>query len=130
LALEGLDWRGALKDGDEHGQVDYALSVRLDEVGRREGEDRAGMLAQVAYGRATPIGPLADQWLAEKPLKAKQKLDYRRAVSKLEGWMAGKGQPPTSPGLSHMNKEFEEELFFPTGEFHFARHGAVVGMGL
>ncbi len=37
---------------------------------------------------------------------------------------------PHKAGLSHMNKEFEEEFFFPTGEFHFACHGAVVGVGL
>jgi len=116
LALEGLDWREALKSDDEHRQVDYALSARLDEVERREGEDRAAMLAQVAYGRATPIGPLADQWLTEKPLKAKQKLDYRRAVAKLEGWMAGKGLPPTLQAITkQVAGEYRDEAFVRAG---------------
>src|SRR5260370_40390905 len=39
-------------------------------------------------------------------------------------------RPPSTAGLLHMSKEFEEEFLFPTGEFHFARHRAVVGMGL
>jgi len=29
----------------------------------------------------TNIGPLADEWLGVKPLKPRQKLDYRRAVA-------------------------------------------------
>ena len=31
--------------------------------------------------------------------------------------------------LSHMSKEFEDELLFPCCEFHFARHGSGLWMG-
>src|SRR5208283_4588997 len=35
-----------------------------------------------------------------------------------------------SGGLSHMSKEFEEELFAPSGEFHFSCDGAFVWVGV
>src|SRR5208282_4365280 len=37
---------------------------------------------------------------------------------------------PSSAGLSHMSKEFEEELFAPSGEFHFSCDGAFVWVGV
>src|SRR5713101_5619066 len=37
---------------------------------------------------------------------------------------------PTRAGLSHMSKEFEEELLLPCGEFHFASYGSIIGMSL
>src|SRR5260370_19798027 len=44
--------------------------------------------------------------------------------------LRGSKRSDGTAGLLHMSKEFEEEFLFPTGEFHFARHRAVVGMGL
>ena len=67
-------------------------------------------------GRATPIGPLADQWLADKPLKAKQRLDYRRAVSKLETWMADKALPSTLQAVSkQIAASYRDEAFVKAG---------------
>src|SRR5712691_922473 len=37
---------------------------------------------------------------------------------------------PSRAGLSHMSKEFEEELLLPCGEFHFASYGSIIGMSL
>jgi hypothetical protein len=37
--------------------------------------------------------------------------------------------PPFSPGLSHMSKEFVEELFAPSGELRFSGEGAGVWVG-
>jgi integrase len=123
LALEGLDWREALKDDDKLGGGPYdptpaadALSARLDEVERAEGEARAATLASIATGRATPIGPLADQWLSEKPLKAKQKLDYRRAVRKLETWLAEKALPSTLQTVTkQVAAAYRDEAFVRAG---------------
>jgi hypothetical protein len=95
LVAEGLDWRQSFKEDDEDGYTSTALEARWEEVAKAQGEERADTLAAIATGRAMPIGLLADQWLAEKPLKGKQRLDYRRAVAKLETWMAGKSMPPT-----------------------------------
>src|SRR3984957_13223694 len=35
---------------------------------------------------------------------------------------------PCRAGLSQMSKEFEEELFFPSGKLHLAGDGAIIGM--
>ena len=56
------------------------------------------MLAEIATGRATPLGPLADQWLEVKSLKPRQRMDYRRGVAKLEAWLADQGAIPYPRG--------------------------------
>jgi site-specific recombinase XerD len=78
--------------------------------------EKANILASIATGRATPVGPLADQWLAEKPLKAKQRLDYRRAVAKLETWMAGKSMPPILQAITkQIAASYRDEAFVRAG---------------
>src|ERR1700733_5483758 len=68
LLLEGLDWRQSFKDeaqrasDDDEGYVSTALEARWEEVAKAHGEAKADMLASIATGRATPLGPLADQW--------------------------------------------------------------------
>ncbi len=74
------------------------------------------MLASMARAEQPLIGPLADQWLAEKPLKGKQRLDYRRAVSKLETWMADKALPPTLQAITkQMAASYRDEAFVRAG---------------
>ena len=75
LVEEALDWRAALKgdaayggDPDDPTPAADALSARLDELEAREGKARAGVLASIAFGRATPLCPLADEWLEVKPI--------------------------------------------------------------
>src|ERR1700722_8079629 len=123
LLLEGLDWRQSFKDeaqrtsdDEEGGYVSTALEARWEEVAKTQGEEKANILASIATGRATPVGPLADQWLAEKPLKGKQRLDYRRAVAKLETWMAGKSMPPTLQAISkQVASTYRDETFVRAG---------------
>jgi hypothetical protein len=123
LLLEGLDWRQSFKDeaqaasdDEEGGYVTTALEARWEEVANAQGEEKANILASIATGRATPVGPLADQWLAEKPLKAKQRLDYRRAVAKLETWMAGKSMPPTLQAVTkQIAASYRDEAFVRAG---------------
>jgi site-specific recombinase XerC len=123
LLLEGLDWRQSFKDeaqrasdDDDEGYVSTALEARWEEVAKAQGEEKANILVSIATGRATPVGPLADQWLAEKPLKAKQRLDYRRAVAKLETWMAGKSMPPTLQAVTKQTAaSYRDEAFVRAG---------------
>jgi integrase len=123
LLLEGLDWRQSFKDeaqrasdDDDEGYVSTALEARWEEVAKAQGEEKANILASIATGRAAPIGPLADQWLAEKRLKGKQRLDYRRAVAKLETWMAGKSMPPTLQAITKQTAaSYRDEAFVRVG---------------
>jgi integrase len=116
LVAEGLDWRQSFKDDTEDGYVSTALEARWEEVAKAQGEAKADMLASIATGKATPIGPLADQWLTEKPLKAKQRLDYRRAVAKLETWLAGKSLPPTLQAVTKQAAaSYRDEAFVRAG---------------
>lgn len=85
MVAEGLDWRQAFKDERELGDggpdapdnVSSALEARYEELvkAEAEGEAKAEMLVAIATGTATPILPLADEWLATEPMKPKQKLD-------------------------------------------------------
>jgi integrase len=94
-------WRASLKHEEataEEGEMtnaEWALGTRLEELERSEGEDRAGMVATIAYGKATPLVPLADGWLEGKTMKPRQRLGYRLAAGKLEAWLMSAGHPPT-----------------------------------
>jgi DNA invertase Pin-like site-specific DNA recombinase len=94
LVAEGLDWRQSFKDDTEDYYASTALEARWEEVAKAQGEERADMLAEIATGRATPLGPMADQWLEAKTLKPRQRMDYRRGVAKLEAWLLTKSLSP------------------------------------
>ena len=118
LVQEAQDWRLALaeSDGGPYDPVDGALSDRLSELERTEGEARAGLLASIAYGQATPLGSLADGWLDVKPLKPRQRLDYRRAVGKLEVWLASKSIPSTMEAVTkRVASDYRDEVFVKAG---------------
>jgi integrase len=118
LVAEAMDWRAALaaSDGGPYDPVQGALSDRLDELERAEGRGRAGMLSLVATGRGTPIAALIDDWLAEKDMKVRQKLDYRRAVSKFEAWLLRSGKPSTVEAITKtIAGEYKTAAFVRTG---------------
>ena len=103
LLAEAAEWRKALAGEATSylgepiaiGDVEGAYSARMDELAEREGAAAARMVSTIAHG-ATPIMPLADDWLALKTtLRPRQRLDYRRAVTKLEAWLLSKGIAPT-----------------------------------
>jgi integrase len=95
LVEEAMEWRAAVNDPDEQAadNARWALDARREEVARREGEERAGLLTMVATAVGTPITSLVEDWLAEKPMKPRQKIDYRRAVTKFEAWMTDNRMP-------------------------------------
>src|ERR1700722_14816773 len=91
LLAEAAEWRKALAGEATSylgepiaiGDVEGAYSARMDELAEREGTAAARLVSTLAHG-ATPIMPLADDWLALKvSLKPRQRIDYRRAVTKL-----------------------------------------------
>jgi integrase len=108
LLAEAAEWRKALAGEATSylgepiaiGDIEGAYFARMDELVEKEGPTAARTLSSIAHG-AAPIMPLADDWLALKvTLKPRQRLDYRRAVAKLEAWLLSKGIPPTVDGVS------------------------------
>lgn len=111
LADEALRWREAVQRSeddptfyayeDEEGNViedghDITLSLvhdRAEEIALKEGVARAKDFHAVAIGQASPITKLIDKWLAERPMKPRQQVDYRRAVEKFAGWLAATKLP-------------------------------------
>lgn len=117
LAAEALDWREAIAEAkeaaatdpdrgwDEHSEDGHDLMLsnladRSEEIERREGTARALAFNQIARGEATPIAPMIDAWLAEKPMKPRQRTDYHRAVSKFVDWLAEARRPSTVEACS------------------------------
>jgi len=106
LADEAMQWREAVQQSeadpsfyayeDEEGNLiedghSLTLSLvrdRAEEIAVKEGVTRAKDFHDVAVGQATPITRLIDKWLAERPMKPRQQVDYRRAVEKFSGWLA------------------------------------------
>ena len=106
LLAEALEWQEAMKHeianpeyGDpEPGEYDDErrelltpasdlLSDRVDEVGATHGSNRALFFNGVARGTLTPITAPIDAWLAERLMKPRQKLDYKRAVTRFADWL-------------------------------------------
>lgn len=103
LMAEALEWREAFEVEAGHGDggpespnyVSTALEARYEELVEAEGQDRASAMVRVAAGKETPIAALLDDWLTERAMRPRQSLDYRRAATKLTGWLAGAGHPAT-----------------------------------
>ena len=102
LLAEAAEWRKALAGEATSylgepiaiGDIEGAYFARMDELVEKEGPTAARTVSSIAHG-AAPIMPLADDWLALKTtLKPRQRLDYRRAVTKLEAWLLSKGIEP------------------------------------
>ena len=54
--------------------------------------------AQARY--LLPLIALIEDWLAERDMKPRQVLDYKRAVTKLATWLAAEGHAPTIEGVT------------------------------
>ena len=124
LVSEGLDWRQSFKDEAEAGDggpdspyyVSTASEARWEEVAKAQGEEKANMLASIATGRGTPIGPLAEEWLEVKSLQPRQRIDYRRGVAKLEAWLLTKGLSPTVEAITRrVASDYRDEAFVRAG---------------
>lgn len=78
----------------QHG-VDEAVVIevaeqRAKEIEAKLGEGKASTFYAIATGQETPVTAYVDAWLAETPMKPRQKTDYRRAVTTLKGWLTKK----------------------------------------
>jgi hypothetical protein len=115
LVAEGLDWRQSFKEDTEDHYASTALEARWEEVAKAQGEERADMLAEIATGKATPLGPMADQWLEAKTLKPRQRMDYRRGIAKLEAWLLTKELSPTIEATSRRIASDYRDSFVKAG---------------
>ncbi|MFT0893079.1 tyrosine-type recombinase/integrase [Pseudochelatococcus sp. G4_1912] len=114
LIQEALDWRQHISAEDEDptsfetfqdeggNDIEIPLNLsrdlladRAEEIERRDGEDKAKAFVNIATGSATPLIAVVDKWLAEKVMKPRQMIDYRRAVSKFDRWLAESKLPVT-----------------------------------
>ncbi len=105
LLDEALSWRAdieAERDGpeklDSSGFPDEVVSgllyERAMEVEKTEGAERASYFYNVGLGTATPLTAFTDAWLAERlDMKPRQKLDYRRAIARFDGWLTHQKLP-------------------------------------
>lgn len=100
LTEEAFSWRADLEAENERpdvlnedgvplgGVVSDLLTDRADEIEKTEGAERASYFYKVAAGLETPIMSFVDAWLAERiDMKPRQRIDYRRAVSKFAAWL-------------------------------------------
>lgn len=89
------DPEGYAADFDHHGDlradgtqvIREFIGDRTLEIRSKEGRQRADLFYGVATGDETPLVLLLDEWLDEKQIKPRQKLDYRRAVVKLDSYL-------------------------------------------
>lgn len=101
LTEEAFSWKADLdaenerpdeldSDGAPRGGIVSGLIYdRAREIERTEGVERASYFNSVALGLQTPVTSLVETWLAERAdMKPRQRIDYRRAVSKLVAWLA------------------------------------------
>lgn len=101
LTEEAFGWRADLAAESERpeelnedgiplgGVVSSLLADRAEEIEKAEGVERASYFFKVASGLETPISSFIDAWLAERAeMKPRQRIDYRRAVSKFVAWLA------------------------------------------
>ena len=96
--------------------AETALGARYDEIVRSDGRQKAGAFATIATARGTPIALMVDDWLAEKPMKPRQKLDYRRAVTKVEVWALTRKLGGTVEGFTKRNAgEYKTSAFVRAG---------------
>ena len=69
-------------------------SDRAEEISATDGPLAASLFFGVATAATTPIALLLDTWLAEAEMKPRQKLDYRRAVTKVIVYLTTKQKKP------------------------------------
>jgi integrase len=91
IMAEAMEWRVVAHEDF----ASTALEARYEELVKTEGTARADAMVEVATGRHTPLQTLLDDWLAERGMKPRQVLDYRRAATKLATWLTANGHPPT-----------------------------------
>lgn len=112
LVKDALEWRKDTEEAlrDPNVYADYSpsgeltansetvirgyISDRAEEINTEEGPQRASLFVSIAGATATPIMLLVETWLSERPVKARQKMDYRRAVVKFDAFLvAERGHP-------------------------------------
>lgn len=93
---EGTRYDGGEGEGEtEYDVIRSLLGDRAEEIEKRDGIIRARTFVDIATGKGTPINSMIDGWLAETNMKPRQKIDYRRAVTKFSAWLIDNKLPET-----------------------------------
>jgi integrase len=110
LIAEALEIRKQLEDpavvarieDDEGRSEEWTTRDFADEIiepflrdARRKGFANTELLANVALGTATPLGPLVEQWVGEQDIERRSKDDHRRAAKELIEWASDAKLTPT-----------------------------------
>lgn len=72
---------------------------RAEEISETDGHLAASLFFGVATGTQTPIDLLIDKWLTEAEVKTRQKIDYRRAVTKVSSYLTSNKKEPVLEAL-------------------------------
>ncbi len=134
LADEAMQWREAVQKSEEdpsfyayeddegnliedgHSLTLSLVRDRAEEIAVKEGVVRAKDFHDVAVGQATPITRLIDKWLAERPMKPRQQVVYRRAVEKFSGWLAAQRLPASIEAVTRkVAGRYVTDVFVETG---------------
>ncbi|BAF87525.1 phage integrase [Azorhizobium caulinodans ORS 571] len=132
LIEEALQWRESIAvaeadpgpfiyDDDDvtEDARDVTLSLlrdRAEEIARKEGLKKADDFHAIAKGKATPILPMIDKWLAERPMKPRQQTDYRRAALKFTSWLTVKNETAAVERITRkLAGRYITESFVETG---------------
>jgi hypothetical protein len=95
LTKEALQWRESA--GEDY--TSTLLEARYEELVKSRGPATADDYVEIATGRATPLTTsLIEEWIAERQMKPRQVLDYRRAVKKLLAHLSGAAAMPSATG--------------------------------
>jgi integrase len=113
--------------GDPHDDVSPvslvgdAIVDRAEAIERERGYADAKAFADVALGRTTPLTLYVDAWLSEgslggAPLKPRTKLERRRTVEKLIGWLEREKLPATVEAVTRrVAGRFVSQELMPSG---------------
>ncbi len=71
------------------------ISERACELSEDINQSSASLFYKIASGEETLLTTFVDHWLAESTMKPRQKIDYRRAVMKLDKWLGLNDHPAT-----------------------------------
>ena len=100
---EALEWRREIEEQDDDGMrvgLELALHEKAEEIEKVKGLAAAKAFYGLASGQATPIGLHHEAFLTEKKYKARQLMDYRNQVKRLEGWMISAGLSPSLEAIT------------------------------
>ncbi|GHE81402.1 hypothetical protein GCM10019059_44180 [Camelimonas fluminis] len=132
LMDEAMEWRDPPESDDSNAEaVSHLLTERAEQIESQEGYERAKAFVDAAKGVATPLLSMVDVWLAERTMKPRQVIDYRRAVTKFNAWLANNKKPATLDVAQHLlNWIFSFAVILAHGTLELHQNDGVRGLAL